>query len=258
VNQAVAEAMLARRGHPVDIAHNGLEAVDAVFSGEYAAVLMDCQMPELDGYDATREIRRREEPGRHVPIIAMTAHSMKGDRERCLAAGMDDYLSKPLRAETLGETLDRWAETADGKTADGAAPNGGAPAGENGGSPDGPLHLETLERLRQELDGPGRAHALDAIIAQFVQSTPSRVAAITAAVESGDAEAAGEEAHALKGASATFGATRLATISSDLEQAGRDDDIETARSLLPDLEAAATATQAALTAQIDTARTPAG
>jgi CheY-like chemotaxis protein len=101
VNQAVAEGMLLRRGHPVQIARDGREAVQAVFDGSYAAVFMDCQMPEMDGYEATKEIRRREGDGPRIPIIAMTAHSMKGDRERCLAARMDDYVSKPLRAEEL-------------------------------------------------------------------------------------------------------------------------------------------------------------
>jgi signal transduction histidine kinase/CheY-like chemotaxis protein len=241
VNQAVAKAMLERRGHPVDIANNGLEAVEAVFAGTYAAVLMDCQMPEMDGYDATGEIRRREGAERHVPIIAMTAHSMKGDRERCLVAGMDDYLSKPLRAEALDAALGRWIQPANGAGADGA----GAAAA-NGARTDGAIDLETLDRLRDELGGPGREHALDAILAQFLQSTPNRVAAIVAAVDTDSAEEASDEAHALKGAGATFGALRLAAICSALERAGRDGDLEQARSLIPSLREVASATQAAL------------
>jgi len=107
INQAVAKALLITRGVRTAIARNGREALEMVLANEYAAVLMDCQMPELDGYEATRGIREAES-GRHVPIIAMTAHSMPGDRERCLAAGMDDYLSKPVRARQLEAVIKRW------------------------------------------------------------------------------------------------------------------------------------------------------
>ena len=97
-------------GHGIDIVGSGREAVDALFSGHaaYDLVLMDCQMPEMDGFDATMEIRRREGAGVHVPIIAMTAYAMQGDRERCISAGMDDYISKPVRPEALEAMLRSW------------------------------------------------------------------------------------------------------------------------------------------------------
>ena len=101
VNQRVAARMLERCGFRAQVAVNGLRALEALSQGSYAAVLMDCQMPELDGYETTREVRRREQGGPRIPIIAMTANSMKGERERCLAAGMDDYLTKPLRNQVL-------------------------------------------------------------------------------------------------------------------------------------------------------------
>ena len=107
VNRSVAQALLSRRGLRTVIARNGLEAVQLAASNDYAAILMDCQMAELDGYEATRRIRAAESRG-HVPIIAMTAHSMRGDRERCLAEGMDDYLSKPVRGDELDAVLGRW------------------------------------------------------------------------------------------------------------------------------------------------------
>lgn len=107
VNQLVAVKLLQRRGFRTEVAGNGREALDMFERGDYHAVFMDCQMPELDGYQATAEIRRREGPGRRVPIIAMTAMTMKGDREQCLAAGMDDYVSKSVRREDLDEVIAR-------------------------------------------------------------------------------------------------------------------------------------------------------
>ena len=107
-NQVVVVAMLRKLGYTAAIAQNGQEAVEICTHDEFAAVLMDCQMPKLDGYDATREIRKRESDGRHVPIIAVTAHAMTADRDACLEAGMDDYVSKPLRNGELEAALIRW------------------------------------------------------------------------------------------------------------------------------------------------------
>ncbi len=114
INQKVAKTMLMRLGFSVDVVPNGLQALEALSKSVYKAVLMDCQMPEMDGYDASRKIREIEascSPGTerpHIPIIALTAHAMKGDRELCIAAGMDDYLSKPFNREQLAESLKRW------------------------------------------------------------------------------------------------------------------------------------------------------
>ena len=97
VNQLVIETLLRQRGFDVDVVADGLEAVQRLDPERHDAVFMDCQMPNLDGYEATARIRAAEPPDRHIPIVAMTAHAIEGDRERCLRAGMDDYLSKPLR-----------------------------------------------------------------------------------------------------------------------------------------------------------------
>jgi two-component system, sensor histidine kinase and response regulator len=132
VNQMVATLMLARAGFRSQVAANGLEALEALSRTTFAAALMDCQMPELDGYETTREIRRLERGGRRMPIIAMTASSMQGDRERCLAAGMDDYVTKPLRDRALQDTLARWITRAPSEA---SGPAGSRQAGDGGGNP---------------------------------------------------------------------------------------------------------------------------
>jgi len=116
VNQRLAARMLEKRGCRVDVVANGLEAVEAVTRIAYDCVFMDCQMPEMDGYVATSLIRQREAlTGAHIPIIAMTANAMEGDRERCLAAGMDDYISKPVEPHELAAAIQKWGQPAAGK-----------------------------------------------------------------------------------------------------------------------------------------------
>jgi len=112
VNQMLAARMLDKCGFRSEVVAGGNQALAAVAEREYAAILMDCQMPGIDGYEATREIRRRENGDAHVPIVAVTAHSLAGDREKCIAAGMDDYVSKPLRAGELRQALERAIATA--------------------------------------------------------------------------------------------------------------------------------------------------
>ena len=113
VNQKLAVKILEKRGHRVVVAGNGSEALEAIGKENFHVVLMDVQMPVMDGYTATRKIRKREEKfgtsQKHIPIIAMTAHAMKGDREKCLAAGMDDYITKPINPNTLFPVIERWS-----------------------------------------------------------------------------------------------------------------------------------------------------
>jgi len=108
VNQKVAKAMLARLGFQAEVAENGLEAVSAMASSLYDLILMDCQMPGMDGFEATRRIRAGQVGARRTPIVAMTANAMQGDRERCMEAGMDDYIAKPVTLDALKTALQRW------------------------------------------------------------------------------------------------------------------------------------------------------
>ena len=112
VNQKVAAAMLAKLGCRADVVANGAEALEALSRITYDAVLMDCQMPEMDGYQATAELRRKEKGPSRLPVIAITAGAMDGARERCLAAGMDDYIAKPVSIQDLAAALNRWTEPA--------------------------------------------------------------------------------------------------------------------------------------------------
>jgi CheY-like chemotaxis protein len=123
VNQKVAVKMIEKLGYRVDVAGNGREAVEASGRIPYDLVFMDCQMPDMDGFEAARTIRARERGVRHIPIVAMTANAMQEDRQRCLEAGMDDYLSKPISSKSLADTLNRWLsqDTASSETASRAA-----------------------------------------------------------------------------------------------------------------------------------------
>ena len=215
VNQLVIETMLRKRGFAVDMAGDGLEAVRRLDPDRHVAVFMDCQMPNLDGYEATARIRAGEAADRRVPIVAMTASAIEGDRERCLAAGMDDYLSKPLRAQALDAVLERWldARGAPGRAAD---PDGGpaTPAGE-------PPLVERDRLLGMHAVEP---RLVGRLVDVFERSTPPLLASLGEAVERGDADMQRQLAHRLAGSCESLGALRLAGLARALEGAGEPAD----------------------------------
>ena len=225
VNQEVASRMLEKLGYRVDVVANGEEAVDAVFRVPYDAVLMDCQMPVLDGYDATREIRARH-GDRRLPIIAMTANAMQGDRERCLEAGMDDYLVKPVQREELEAKLWRWV------TLSAAAPpdESERTAQSVAATADG---VQVVDRARLEDLGLLDAGDDETSLAElFAESADVIIEQMRAAIAGGDGEALRAAGHALKGSAANLGAGRLTPIADELLQLGRDDTLAGAEQLL--------------------------
>lgn len=225
VNQQVAVGVLAGLGYHSDVVSNGHEAVEAA-QLPYAAILMDCQMPEMDGYQAAQEIRRREGTGRHTPIIALTADVLKDARAKSLAAGMDDYITKPLKPEELAVALDRWLLTSAAATNQAAAKKRRAE-----GAVDHAL-LNGLRKLEQS-GAPGLVKRLTDI---FLQDTARRLTDLRDSVQQGDSERLRKLAHTLKGSAANLGAREIVRICAELEELGENGDIGTAPSLVADLE----------------------
>jgi len=218
VNQKVALMMLARMGYRADLAANGLEVLEALERQRYDVVLMDVQMPELDGLATARRINARWPPVERPRLIAMTAHALQGDRERCLAAGMDDYVSKPMTASSLQRALKRSAAPGEG-----AAPPA-APAPPS-------LDPTTLRALREFQP----AKVLE-LVERFQSHAAEQVVAIRRAIDVGDAEGLAQAAHGLKGSSGTIGARPLAAICAELEVLGRQQALAGAAELAARLE----------------------
>jgi CheY-like chemotaxis protein len=229
VNQKVAQKLLERLGLTVDVAENGEVALEKLREQPYAMVLMDCQMPVLDGYSATRRLREIEagQGKPRTPVIAMTAHAMSGDRERCLQAGMDDYLSKPLDRQLLEQTLVRWmpkspnavpAMTTDPLSAIAPIthPEATPPAMQNPPPPD-TLDTATLVDL-EDIMGDELVTLVDA----YLRDGETRIRNMREAANRGDGTEVGKLAHSLKSSSANLGAIPLANRARQVEEAARN------------------------------------
>ena len=210
----------------MDVARTGAEALDLSGNTAYDLILMDCQMPEMDGYEATRRIRVRDAGGRHTPIIALTAHAMAGDRERCLEAGMDDYLSKPVPRSDLLAMLERYAPTLEGST----------PAGTPGAAAPEPRvrHIDT-GMILETVDGD--PEIVVELARLFESQASQQLAELRAAVAAADPDAVRRVVHALKGSCATLHARAAAAMAHEVEEAGKAGDVAAARSVLDRLEA---------------------
>jgi signal transduction histidine kinase/DNA-binding response OmpR family regulator len=189
MNQFVAAEQLALFGCDIDQAFDGQQAVEAILRGDYALVFMDCQMPVMDGYTATRLVREREQ-GKHTVIVALTAHALEGERDRVIAAGMDDYLTKPLRPQALQKALERWLE--------GTA---------------------VSELPAPEHQPDGLSDSSSALLQLFLEQVPMQLEQLDAAVALGERDEARALAHKLKGSLLTVGADALATIAQAIQHA---------------------------------------
>ena len=215
VNQQVAVAMLVKRGHEVHVASNGREAVDAVSARDYDVVLMDIQMPELDGFEATHAIRAMPK-GKHLPIIGLTAHALSGERERCLSRGMTEYLAKPFKGHELFAMVEGSVEGAVASAVEHEAPATLTP----------PVDLEGFRATLREA---GAEQALYSIVDTFVRQAPDRLGALAAALASGTGDEIAKAAHVFRGAAATIGARELAGLLEQVETTARAGEVESAR-----------------------------
>ena len=242
INQKLAVIVLSKAGYSVDAVENGLQAIEKAKEGKYNAILMDVQMPEMDGFEATRCIREWETSRhQHIPIVAMTAHAMKGDRERCLEAGMDDYVSKPLEIRILLGVLDRWLQLTE--------PEGKQPAqiskpfpsippfitvpAEPPAPPANELPMD-IERALERFGGD-RPFLME-MSQDLVKGLPQRIEELKIALSTQNANDFTRHAHNMKGVSANFSADPITKLSAELESLGRGDDLASAPGILAHLE----------------------
>jgi PAS domain S-box-containing protein len=228
-NQMIAQAMLARLGLHVDVVSNGLEAVDAVRSRPYDLILMDIGMPEMDGIEATRTIRAMDEPKAGVPVVAVTAHVMRGERESLLAQGFDDYVAKPIDRAALVDCLKRWVEEED----DGLTILDSSVSSGQGGDPEAAIDRSVLEQLLEDVGRENAGPVIDA----FIGELEAQAVVLDGAAAENDLEAMGQYAHRLKGSAASFGALRLSDVSAAIEQAAKAGDLTRALDRMPEFRA---------------------
>jgi CheY-like chemotaxis protein/HPt (histidine-containing phosphotransfer) domain-containing protein len=223
----VAITMLTRHGHHVDVAEDGQQALAALAASDYDLVLMDCQMPVMDGFEATRRLRANDPLVRNprIPVIAMTANAMQGDRDLCLAAGMDDYLSKPVKEAALLQAVARvmgGAPPADRRSSESASPiSGGAAVFDVGAM---------LRNLGNDTE------MAQMLLASLLEEVPVILAGLSAALAQQDTSTADRAAHTLKGMAASAGAGRLRATALGIEQLCQTGQVTDAQGRLPELQ----------------------
>ena len=241
VNQEIALLMLQTMGCTVTVAQNGREVVERVKQSAYDVILMDCQMPEMDGFEATRLIREWEEQGSRtpIPIVALTAHATAGDREHCLATGMNDYLSKPFSLERLHTTLASWLRPAPGPAQ--ASPAKMPPLRSVPPEPDAQSSLTVDQKAWKSitsLQRPGAPDALAKILSLYLTDSQELVNRIRQGMAGGDAQAVNQAAHSLKSRSSVLGAVSLAKLCRQFEDLSRQGQLKEAEPLVDQLDAA--------------------
>jgi two-component system sensor histidine kinase/response regulator len=245
VNQEVAISMLDILESEYQLAENGKQVLAALNGDQFNIILMDCQMPEMDGFEAAAEIRRMEHDNKanRIPIIAVTANAMEGDREQCIAAGMDDYLSKPFSQIQLAEMLQRWCgeiatvEDEQSHKNDAQQDAGCSVSNEAQDQPDEPaIDQAALNNIRQ-LQRPGKPDFLEKIVLLYMKDSPGLLNALRDAIDQDDAEQVRMHAHRFRSGSANLGALRLAELCKQLEEMGRNNELQQALILLNRVEA---------------------
>lgn len=244
-NKMVAQGMLDHLGYRVTPVKRGADAIRALRKTTFDLVLMDCQMPDMDGFETTRVIRGSESGvlNRHVPIIAMTAYVMKGDRERCIAAGMDDYLAKPVRQAELANMLAKWLPGAGNDMAgpsrqsEGASDNGGTSVTERSAQEEQPgtpgVAIFDQAGLMDRLDGDRELATI--VLNTFFEHIPDTIARLEESLNQADLSGVVLHAHSIKGAAANAGGSALSDAARKIEMAGRKGDMALAASLRPDI-----------------------
>jgi CheY-like chemotaxis protein len=243
VNQKLMKTMLGRMGYTTDIANNGVEVLKALEQQDYDLILMDVQMPEMDGLEASRRVRKQFPPARHPRIVALTANAMVEDREACRAAGMDDYLSKPVQVKELHAALIRCGEWARGRSGAPRSAEVGTPSSKS--EPASPpsakpvsadiIDPSMLADLKQMGVGSG-ADVISDLLNLFRADVPPLLDSLKAAVAAGDAQRLKESAHSLKGGAANLGAKAMAALCFELEKKGREGTVDGAAERLPEIE----------------------
>ena len=249
-NQQVALGILKKMGLRTGTVANGAEAVNALETLPYDLVLMDVQMPVMDGLEATRQIRDPKSMvlNHHIPIIAMTAHAMQGDRERCLEAGMNDYVTKPVDPQALAEALDKWLpqDTTAGKDQMPAKAQAHAPGESDrrvSGKAERRFHVPAQEPEAPVFDKAGMMSRMmededlaHTVIETFLEDVPKQIEALRGYLEAGEAPDAERQAHTIKGASANLGGEALRAVAFALEKAAKAGNLEYVKDHLPELE----------------------
>jgi PAS domain S-box-containing protein len=230
VNREVACMQLQSLGYSADTVTNGREALEALQKSDYDIVLMDCQMPEMDGYEATSELRRLEGNRKHTIVIALTANALQGDEAKCLSAGMDDYLSKPIKPEALEAVLEKW--TAHHQASAKAVRD----TQEESNPLSGAIDARVIAKLRKAL-GKKSPDLIPGLIDLFIADAAPRLAALQKAISENDGKALRQVAHALKGSCANLGANRMAGLCEILEDKGQTTSLAGAGAILEHLEA---------------------
>jgi len=227
-NRKLTLALLKRAGYSVDAVEDGRKAVEAMKRGHYDLVFMDVQMPEMNGFEATRAIREMEGKARRTPIMAITAHAMREDRERCLQAGMDDYISKPIDPQKLLEVVQRWSEPCTSRK---AVPHE-ADSEERSHPEHAPIRLRTaLNRFG------GDEEFFKEMLREFLDSLPDSLTLLDKAAKTKDAKTVQRQAHKIKGTAMNLGAQGIADVALHLESAGRGADLTHAEKMIQDLRA---------------------